>query len=106
MLNVCVLSTLSNEINSVKKAVSYRKSYVFLERMLVWSKEVFWIWYGTLQEKKNHPCFDMAVKSAEIWYYLPLSLLVGMWYTLWQDKALESIVIDKADFVVCLIIVM
>lgn len=48
----------------------------------------------------------MAVKSAEIWYYLPLSLLVGMWYTLWQDKALESIVIDKADFVVCLIIVM
>lgn len=36
VLNVCVLSTLSNEMNSLERAVSYyRKSYVFLERVLV-----------------------------------------------------------------------
>lgn len=60
VLNVCVLSALSNEINCVKRAFSYRKSYVFLERVFVWFNEAFRIWCGNIT-RKDHPCFEMAV---------------------------------------------
>lgn len=90
----------------LKWLLYYRKSYVFSESVLVWMKAVFWIWCGNITGK-NHLCFDMPVKSVvEIWYicaYLSYVLSVGIWYGLWQDKALHDSKEIKASFVGCLI---
>ena len=88
VLNVYVLSALSNEINSVKRAVSHNRKFVFLGCVLVSSNEVFWIWYGNIHYRKKK---SLLLKFGAFALIFPLCLSVGIWYNLWPNKALESV---------------